>query len=64
MLFIALPLLAMLTRVDWAEFPELITSPSSRSALLLSLRTSMIATGLCVALGVGIFYAEWVVGQG
>ena len=52
MLFIALPLLAMLTRVDWAEFPALITSPSSRSALLLSLRTSTIATGLCVALGV------------
>ncbi len=52
MLFIALPLLAMLTRVDWAEFPELITSPSSRSALLLSLRTSTIATCLCVALGV------------
>ncbi len=52
MLFVALPLLALLTRVDWAQFPALITSESSRAALLLSLRTSAVATGLCVVLGV------------
>jgi molybdate transport system permease protein len=42
----------MLTRVDWAQFPALITSPSSRDALWLSLRTSLASTGLCVLLGV------------
>lgn len=52
MLFIALPLVAMLIRVDWAQFPALITSESSRTALLLSLRTSAVATSLCVMLGV------------
>jgi molybdate transport system permease protein len=51
-LFIVLPLVAMLTRVDWADFPALVTSPSAREALLLSLRTSLAATALCVLLGV------------
>ena len=52
--FIALPLAAMLTRVPWAEFPALITSEASRTALLLSLRTSTLATALCVVMGVPI----------
>jgi molybdate transport system permease protein len=52
MLFIALPLVAMLTRVDWSQFLALITSESARAALLLSLRTSTVATALCVVLGV------------
>jgi len=51
-LFIVLPLAAMLTRVDWGQFPELITSPGARAALLLSLKTSSVATLLCVLLGV------------
>ena len=51
-LFIILPLAAMLTRVDWADFPELITSPGARTALLLSLKTSSVATGLCLLFGV------------
>ncbi|MFC5177403.1 ABC transporter permease [Nocardioides taihuensis] len=51
-LFIVLPLVAMIMRVDWADFPSLVTSPSAREALLLSLRTSLAATVLCVVLGV------------
>ena len=51
-LFIVLPLAAMLTRVDWADFPQLISSPGARTALLLSLKTSSIATWLCLLLGV------------
>jgi molybdate transport system permease protein len=51
-LFIVLPLVAMVLRVDWAAFPSLVTSPSAREALLLSLRTSLAATVLCVVLGV------------
>lgn len=51
-LFVVVPLAAMLTRVDWTQLPALLTSPASLTALWLSLRTSAIATGLCVALGV------------
>jgi molybdate transport system permease protein len=51
-LFIILPLVAMLTRVDWADFPALITAPGARTALILSLKTSSVATLLCLILGV------------
>lgn len=51
-LFIVLPLAAMASRVEWGEFWTLITSDSSRHALLLSLRTSAVSTLLCVLLGV------------
>ena len=50
--FIVLPLVAMVTRVNWAEFGALITSESSLAALRLSLRTSVAATALCVVFGV------------
>ena len=49
---VALPLLAMVARVDWAQFPTLVTSDSSRHALALSLRTSALSTLLCLLLGV------------
>ncbi|WP_285113485.1 ABC transporter permease [Leifsonia sp. fls2-241-R2A-40a] len=51
-LFVLLPLIAMALRVDWLHFIPLITSPSSVDALLLSLRTSLIATLGCLVLGV------------
>jgi molybdate transport system permease protein len=51
-LFVVLLLLAMAARVDWPDFWSLITSPSSRSALLLSLKTAAASTALCVLLGV------------
>jgi molybdate transport system permease protein len=50
--FVLLPLLAMALRVNWAEFVPLISSESSVAALLLSLRTSLAATALCVVFGV------------
>ncbi|WP_375002533.1 ABC transporter permease [Aeromicrobium sp. CTD01-1L150] len=50
--FIVLPLVAIVLRVDWAQFPSLVTSPSSQAALWLSLRTSATSTALCVLLGV------------
>lgn len=46
------PLLAMLTRVDWAQLPTLLTSQASLDALLLSVRTSATATLICILLGV------------
>jgi molybdate transport system permease protein len=50
--FVALPLVAMVARVDWVDFPALVTSASARHALVLSLRTSAASTGLCLLLGV------------
>ena len=51
-LFVLLPLVAMLTRVNWGEFFPLVTSESSLAALWLSLRTSIAATLLCVVFGI------------
>jgi molybdate transport system permease protein len=50
-LFVLLPLLAMLTRIEWSQFGALVTSESSRAALLLSLRTALASTVLCLLLG-------------
>ncbi len=51
-LLVLMPLIAMATRVDWANVGSLVTSPSAVAALALSLRTSVAATALCVLLGV------------
>ena len=51
-IFVVLPLLAIALKVDWSRFGALITSPESRAALLLSLRTATASTLLCVLLGV------------
>jgi molybdate transport system permease protein len=51
-LFVITPLLAILLRIDWANFIPLITSESSRAALALSLRTATASTAVCVLIGV------------
>jgi molybdate transport system permease protein len=51
-LFIVLPLAALATQVQWSHFVDLVTSDSSRAALMLSLRTSAVSTVLCLLLGV------------
>ncbi|HZQ30369.1 MAG TPA: molybdate ABC transporter permease subunit, partial [Mycobacterium sp.] len=50
--FVGLPLVALAVKVDWPHFGGLIASPSSRTALLLSLRTAAASTALCLVLGV------------
>ena len=50
--FVVLPLAAMTLRIDWPRFVPLVTSEGARAALLLSLRTSVSATILCVLFGV------------
>ncbi len=50
--FVVLPLFAIAIKVDWPNFWSLITSPSSSTALLLSLKTAAASTALCVLLGV------------
>lgn len=54
LLLVLLPLVAMATRVDWADFPALVTSQPSRVALGLSLRTSLTSTVLCLLLGLPV----------
>lgn len=51
-LVVVLPLAGMIGAVDWGQFGALVTSESSRTAALLSLRTAAISTALCVLLGV------------
>jgi molybdate transport system permease protein len=51
-LFVVVPLAALVLRVDWLRFIPLVTSESARAALLLSLRTSLLATVVCVLFGV------------
>ena len=51
-MFVVVPLIAMALKVDWARFGPLVTSPASRAALLLSLRTATASTLLCLILGV------------
>jgi molybdate transport system permease protein len=51
-LFVIVPLVGILLQIDWAHFIPLITSESSRTALVLSLKTSAASTVLCVLIGV------------
>lgn len=49
---IILPLVGMGTRVSWGQLPQLLATPSAQAALRLSIRTCLIATLVCVALGI------------
>jgi len=40
------------TRVSWGQLPQLLATPSAQAALWLSIRTCLIATLVCVALGI------------
>jgi len=51
-LFLGVPLVAMGLATDWANFLGLITSESSRAALLLSIKTATASTIVCLVLGV------------
>lgn len=51
-LFVIVPLIAILLTIDWAHFIPLITSESSRAALVLSLKTASASTVVCVLLGI------------
>jgi molybdate transport system permease protein len=52
--FILLPLVAIISRVDWSQFIPLITSQESVAALVLSLKTAGISTLLCLVFGVPV----------
>lgn len=49
---VALPILGLVLRVEWADFVSLVTTDASRAALWLSVRTATVSTLLCLVLGV------------
>jgi molybdate transport system permease protein len=51
-LFVVVPLIGVAIKVDWPNFWSLISSHSSTTALVLSLKTAAASTALCVVLGV------------
>lgn len=51
-LFVVLPLVAIVAKVDWSQFWTLVSSESSRAALALSVKTAAASTLLCVLFGV------------
>lgn len=50
-LFVIVPLIAILLEIDWPRFVPLVTSESSRAALVLSLQTATASTAVCILLG-------------
>ena len=48
---IALPVVGLAIRADWARMPELLLSESARDALRLSLETATVSTLLCILFG-------------
>ena len=51
-LIVIVPLVGILLKIDWAHFIALVTSRSSRTALVLSLKTAAASTVVCVVIGV------------
>ena len=49
---LVLPLLALLTRLNWAALPATLAAPETASALGLSVGTALLATCCCLLLGV------------
>lgn len=54
MLFVALPFIGLVTRTPWSAFIEHVGSPTARSALRLSIGTSLASASVCITLGVPI----------
>ena len=65
-LFLLLPLVALFAKADWSSLPAAITSQQSVQALTLSLKCGILATVVCLILGVPMamvlarFEGRWV----
>ncbi|MBE3199636.1 MULTISPECIES: ABC transporter permease [Parafrankia] len=55
--FLLFPLVALIIRAPWESLPDLLTDPSTRHALWLSVRTATIATAICMVFGVPLAWA-------
>ena len=51
-LFLLVPFIALLLRIDWVQFPHLFTQALGSQALALSLRTCLASTFACIIVGV------------
>ncbi len=51
-LLVLVPVVSMAARVNWPGLPGLLTSEGSVTALLLSLRTALASTAVCLVLGI------------
>lgn len=60
LVFLAFPVFALLTRIPWGQFGEIILRPETLQASALSLLTAGISALICVALGTSI--ALWIGG--
>jgi molybdate transport system permease protein len=59
--FFALPFIALLWKAPWSDVPHILSKPEVRTALWLSLRTSLAATFLATLFGVPL---AWVLAKG
>jgi molybdate transport system permease protein len=59
-LFLVVPLLALLVRAPWRGLPELLSDGQVASALKLSLASATLATAVCIVLGVPL---AWVLAR-
>ena len=50
-LFLLVPFIALLLRIDWVQFPHLFTQALGSQALALSLRTCLSSTLVCIIVG-------------
>lgn len=50
-LFLLIPFIALLLRIDWGQFPHLFTQALGSQALALSLRTCLASTLACIIVG-------------
>lgn len=50
-LFLLVPFIALLIRIDWVQFPHLLTQALGSQALALSLRTCLASTLACIIVG-------------
>lgn len=51
-LFLLVPFIALLVRIDWIQFPHLFTQALGSQALALSLRTCLASTLACIIVGI------------
>lgn len=51
-LFLLVPFIALLVRIDWVQFPHLFTQALGSQALALSLRTCLASTLACIIVGI------------
>ena len=59
-LFLALPLLAVVLRVPWDSLGEILTREETVEALLISLGTASVATLVCLLLGIPLaWWLDW-----